>query len=98
VPLRGSHLIAMQVTVELPDAVASRLGENPGQVARRVLEDVAMEGYRAGRLSHRQVAELLGLDYWQAEDFLRRQGVALNYSLSDLEADRSALKRILGDQ
>ena len=57
---------AMQVTVELPDQVARLWGETLDAVGRHVLEDAAIEGYRAGRLSHRQVGEMLGLDYWQA--------------------------------
>jgi predicted HTH domain antitoxin len=59
------------------------------------MEDAAIERYRAGRLSHRQVGELLGLDYWQTEIFLKERGVPLNYSAADLEADNAALTKIL---
>jgi hypothetical protein len=51
----------MQVTVKLPDQVARQWGETPDAVGRHVMEDAAIEGYRAGRLSHRQVGEMLGL-------------------------------------
>jgi hypothetical protein len=56
-------------------------------VGRHVLEDVAIEGYRTGRLSHRQFGQMLGLDYWQSEAFLKERGVLLNYTAADLEAD-----------
>jgi predicted HTH domain antitoxin len=85
---------AMQVTVELPDQVARQWGETPEAVGRHVMEDAAIEGYRAGRLSHRQVGEMLGLDYWETEDFLKQRGVPLNYSAADLEADSATLKGI----
>ena len=85
----------MQVTVELPDQVARQWGGTPEAVGRHVVEDAAIEGYRAGRLSHRQVGEILGLDYWQTETFLRERGVTLNYSASDLEADNATLAKIL---
>jgi predicted HTH domain antitoxin len=85
----------MHVTVELPDQVARQWGENPGAVGRHVLEDAAIEGYRAGRLSHRQVGEMLALDYWQTETFLKERGVPLNYSVADLEADSAILGKIL---
>ena len=85
----------MQVTVELPDQVARQWGDTPDAVGRHVLEDAAIEGYRAGRLSQRQVGAMLGLDYWQTEDFLRGRGVPLNYSAADLEADNVTLDRIL---
>jgi hypothetical protein len=85
----------MQVTVELPDQVARQWGETPDAVGRHVLEDAAMEGYRAGRLSQRQVGAMLGLDYWQTEAFLQGRGVPVNYSAADLEADNVTLDRIL---
>ena len=86
----------MQVTLAMPDEVARRWGETPDAVGRHVLEDAAVQGYRAGRLSHRQVGEMLGLDYWQTESFLTERGVTVNYSASDLEADKIALDKILG--
>ena len=85
----------MQVTVELPDEIARQWGGTPDAVGRHVLEDAAIEGYREGRLSHRQVGDLLGLDYWQAETFLKQRGVPLNYSATDLDADRATLDKIL---
>jgi predicted HTH domain antitoxin len=60
-----------------------------------VIEGAVIERYRTGRLSHRQVGEALGLDYWQAETFLAARGVPLNYSATDLEADEATLGKIL---
>jgi len=85
----------MQVIVELPDQVARQWGETPDAVGRHVLEDAAIEGYRAGRLSQRQLGTMLGLDYWQTEAFLQERGVPLNYSAADLEADNVTLDNIL---
>ena len=85
----------MQVTVEMPDQVARQWGETPEAVGRHVLEDAAVEGYRAGRLSQRQVGGMLRLDYWQTEAFLTERGVPLNYSPADLVADNATLEKIL---
>ena len=85
----------MQVTVKMPDEVARQWGKTPEAVGRHVLEDAAIEGYRAGRLSHRQVGEMLGLDYWQTEAFLKERGVPLNYTPADLEADNATVEKIL---
>jgi predicted HTH domain antitoxin len=85
----------MQVIVQMPDQVARQWGETPDVVGRHVLEDAAIEGYRAGRLSQRQVGAMLGLDYWQTEAFLVQRGVPLNYSAADLEADHATLAKIL---
>lgn len=85
----------MQFTVEMPDQCARQWGDTPDAVGRHVLEDAAIERYRTGRLSHRQVGDLLGLDYWQTEAFLKQRGVPLNYSPADLDADRATLDNIL---
>ena len=85
----------MQVTVELPDQVARQWGETPDAVGRHVMEDAAIEGYRAGRLSQRQVGAMLGLDYWRTEAFLKERGVPVNYSAADLEADNATLDKFL---
>ncbi len=87
----------MQVTVEMPDQCARQWGDTPDAVGRHILEDAAIERYRAGRLSQRQFGDLLGLDYWQAETFLQQRGVPLNYSSADLDADRAALEKILAE-
>jgi len=85
----------MQVTVEMPDQVARQWGETPNAVGRHVMEDAAVEGYRAGRLSQRQVGAMLALDYWQTEAFLNERAVPLNYSAADLAADNATLEKIL---
>jgi hypothetical protein len=85
----------MQFTVETSDRIARQWGETPNAVARHILEDAAIEGYRVGRHSQRQVGETLGFDYWQTESFLADRGVPLNYCFADLEADGTTLDRIL---
>ncbi len=51
--------------------------------------------FRAGRRSHGQVGEMLGLGYWQTEAFLNDRGVPVNYSAADLDADNATLDKIL---
>jgi predicted HTH domain antitoxin len=86
----------IEVTIKLPDTLARTFGETPELRSQRLIEDAAIEEYRCGRLSHRQVGEMLGLDYWQTEHFLAARNVSLNYTLGDLEADRAALDEVLG--
>lgn len=85
----------MQVTLEMPDQVAHQWGATPNVIGRHVMEDAAIEGYRAGRLSQRQVGTMLSLDYWQTEAFLNERAVPLNYSAADLAADNATLEKIL---
>ena len=88
----------VQVTIDLPEALAEVFGKTAEMRKQRVLEDAAVEAYREGRLSHRQVGKLLGLDYWQMEDFFLKRGVPLNYSVADLEADRATMDDLLGNK
>ncbi len=85
----------MDVVVSMPDPLARQWGDTPQAIGRHLVEDAVIERYRAGRLSHRQVGEVLGLNYWQAEAFLKERGVPLNYSLADLEADEATLKKMM---
>jgi len=91
---RTCYHLSMQIIMELPDAVARQLGETPADVSRQVLENAAIEGYRCGSLSQRQVGTMLGLDYWQTERFLREHQVPLNYSLTELAADSATLDKL----
>ena len=85
----------MQVSFEMPDQVARQWGETPDAVGRHVLEDAAIEGYRTGHLTQRQVGAMLGLDYWQTEALLNQRAVPLNYSPADLAADQATLEKII---
>jgi Uncharacterised protein family (UPF0175) len=51
----------MRVTIELPEDVPQALQERWGNVLRRTLEAIALEGYRSGALTESQVRRLLGL-------------------------------------
>jgi predicted HTH domain antitoxin len=82
----------MQVTVEIPDAVVAQFLLNGKTMSRELLEAFAIKAYRTENLSRAQVGELLGLNYWETEEFLRQHGALLHYDLSDLEQDRKALR------
>jgi predicted HTH domain antitoxin len=86
----------MEVTVQLPDRVAHQLAGPSGDIPRRILEAVAIEGYRSEQLSRGQVSEMLGLNFWQTEAFLKGHGANLHYSKEDLEQDSQANERVLG--
>lgn len=86
----------VEVIIKLPDTLANTFGTTSETRAQRLAEDAAIEEYRAGRFSHRQVGEMLGLDYWQTERLLIERHVPLNYSVADLDTDRATLDEVLG--
>jgi hypothetical protein len=62
------RLTAMEVTLHIPDEIAKRLAAT-GDVSRRALEAVALEGYREQSLTLLQVSEMPGLSRVETEDF-----------------------------
>lgn len=82
----------MEITLTIPDQIATQLlqGSN-APFPRRILELLAIAGYKAERLSLGEVAEMLGISTSEADDFLKEQDVPLNYTLADLENDRATI-------
>jgi len=83
----------MNLGVELPEDIAHQLEAAWGDMPRRILEAVAVEGYRSGALSRGQVGRILGLSFWQTEAFLKERQAYLPYDEADLEQDRASLDR-----
>jgi hypothetical protein len=78
----------MQVIVELPDSLADQLRASTPDLARRMLEALAIDGYRSGSLTGRQVREMLGLkSRMDLDPFLKRAGVFREYTKEELESD-----------
>jgi hypothetical protein len=80
----------MEVTVQLPDEIALELG-NLATIPRQLLEALAVENYRSEKLTRHQVGQLLGLDYWQTEEFLAKHNAKRPCTLEDIEVDRNSL-------
>jgi predicted HTH domain antitoxin len=79
----------MEVTIRIPDAVARRLSGAGGDVSRRALEALALEGYRDQTLTLYEVSEMLGLSRVQTEDFLGQHHVPLS-AITEADLDREA--------
>lgn len=85
----------MPINIELPEEIEHQLEAAWGNLPRRALEALAVEGYRSGDLSAGQVAEILKLSMWETENFLNERGTLLDYSADDLREDLEANERIL---
>jgi hypothetical protein len=84
----------MDVTIHIPDDLATRLG-TAGDLPRRVLEALAVEEFRLGRLTQVELRRLLGFKTRQALDgFLKAHDVYTPYTLDDIEQDRNDLQRL----
>jgi predicted HTH domain antitoxin len=85
----------MQITVDIPDEIAQRLGQTGDNLAHKLLEMVIADAYRAGILSTAEVGRILQLpSRLETHAFLKRMGVYLNYDETELECDLQTLKEV----
>jgi predicted HTH domain antitoxin len=85
----------MALTIDLPESIAAQLQNRWGDLSRRALEALAFEAYRAEVVSQPQVGEILGLDFWETERFLKERRAFLHYDEDDLQQDRLTHERVL---
>lgn len=83
----------MQITVELPPEIASQLGPN---AFRRVLETVLLHAYRQEYISADRLGELLGIDRWEAEEFIDSNRARLPYTPEMLVEARRSIAKAFG--
>ena len=85
----------MRVKIDLPDDVSQALQDHWGDVSRRTLEVIALEGYRSGALTESQVRRLLGFETrMDVHAFLKQAGVHLHYTRADVEEDLEAHRKL----
>ena len=84
----------MEITVRIPDELATRLG-TVGEVERRVLETIALEEFKLGHLSKSELKHVLGFQVLNEIDgFLKEHGVFEPYTPADLEREQRAFDRL----
>jgi len=84
----------MPVTVSLPDEI---LASDSEDVSRKVLEQVALEGFRSGQLTTAQVRRILGFDSrFQVHEFLGAHGIDwVDYTEEELRREIETLGHVL---
>lgn len=85
----------MNIVVTIPDKFTADF-QSSAELSRRMLESFAVESYRREDLSLGQFAELLSLSIDEANALLKKQGIPLNYSLEDFQAEKTAVEMFLG--
>jgi hypothetical protein len=84
----------MEITLEIAEPVAESLGYARETLPRRALEALLIDECVRGRLSRGKVAELLGLNFHEAEDLFRvhRVPYPAKTSTDDTAANSSLAK------
>lgn len=86
----------MNIAIQVPEDVASRLRDRWSDPSRRALEAVALEAYREGVLTAAEVGRMLGFaSRWETEGFLKEAAAHLDYTAADLQNDAEAVRRTL---
>lgn len=85
----------MNLTVQIPDDLAKRLGASGDDLSRRALEGFALEEYKAGHITKAELRRLLGMETrYELDGFLKVHGVVDDVSINDLRRDLSDLESL----
>jgi hypothetical protein len=84
----------VRITVDIPDELARQVVSPGGDAARILLEDFAVESYRAGKLTMEQVRQLLDFATRMQVDAFLQQHQVYDYTVQDLEKDLATLDRL----
>ena len=85
----------MNLTVEIPDDLASQLSATGGDLSRRALEAFGLEEYKTGHIGKAGLRRLLGIASRDEFDgFLKAHGVWIDYSVEDFRRELQDLKRL----
>jgi len=84
----------MNLVVEIPDEVFSQANE---ETSRKILEAVALEGYKSNKLTAAQVKRILGFKTrLEVYDFFAKNGVAwIDYSPEEAGRERNLLRELV---
>lgn len=85
----------MTLTVEIPDVAAPALQESFAEMSRAMVESLAVEGYRSGRISAFTAGQLLGhSSRWETEDFLSQHDAWPGQTVEELDRELAGLHNV----
>ena len=83
------------VTLDIPEELSAAISASGRDLTLSILEALALEAYRARKLSTSQLRRLLGFESrYELDGFLKAHEVWLDYSVEDLERDREAHRKL----
>jgi len=84
----------MQITIEIPENIANQL--QTSNISRRILELIAADSYRQGRIGSAEVRQILNFSSrWETYQFLNDEKAYLPYTENDLEQDAQAIHNVM---
>jgi predicted HTH domain antitoxin len=87
----------MAVTFQLPEDVERRLRAESADFDAEAREASALELFRRGKVSHYELSQILRLDRFETDAYLKRHNVYEgSLTMEDLESDRQTLEQLFG--
>jgi predicted HTH domain antitoxin len=86
----------MNLSLEVPDELAERLQLDEPEANPLVLESLALQAYRSGKLSRGRLSEILGLSFWDTEALIKERGCGQGQTWAEVQADLEKLRKFLG--
>jgi len=85
----------MNLTLRIPDELATRLGATGPDLEPQALEALVLEKFRAGRLDKDELAQVLGLDGGdQIDGFFKARDVFEPCTVEDINRDVATLAHL----
>jgi predicted HTH domain antitoxin len=85
----------MEITVNLPDKLTEKIGEQWGDLSKKVVDSLALEAYKSKIISTAELGEILGFSSrLEIHDFLQKSGVYFNYDQEDLADDLETIQNL----
>ena len=77
----------MTITFDIPAPFENELRQKLGDLTRAAREAFLIEGYRRGAISLGALAQLQGMGVLEADAWLAKRGVSMNYGAAELADD-----------
>jgi hypothetical protein len=85
----------MELTLRIPDDLASRMKASSGDLSRRALEALALEEFKSGHITKPELRRLLGFGTrYRLDGFLKSHGVYEDYTMEDFDQDRASQRQL----
>jgi hypothetical protein len=83
----------MEIILHIPDELAARLATT-GDLERRALEALALEEFKLGHLTKRELRRMLGLGRIELDGFLKAHEIYEPYTVEEFEREQKAFDRL----
>ncbi|MCI0747812.1 MAG: UPF0175 family protein [Verrucomicrobia subdivision 3 bacterium] len=86
--------MAATIEISVPDTLIKALGGEPEELPRQTLEALVVQAYRKGQITHAQVGEVLNLDRFAIDSFLKEAQAFRPRESEEFASDLERLRRI----